>query len=135
MSDQTAGFIERVVRYGAVAYAFGFLVVMTHTWRLGLPVITLVDPVYVWLGLPFALVALAWARLEAAVRVGAAEARAGVVRLVNEQPPTSLSPEALDKLAQMIAQAAPAPMLFNPDVRLYRRLIPWLIADETRSAL
>src|SRR5262245_12223709 len=57
MAYPTSGFIDRVLTYGAVSYGFGFLVVMLHTWRLGLPVISLADPIYVWLGLPFAIVA------------------------------------------------------------------------------
>jgi hypothetical protein len=47
--------LEGVIAWTSVAYASGFFVVLLHTARLGLPVIELIEPVYVWIGLPFAI--------------------------------------------------------------------------------
>jgi len=46
--------VKTVVAWGSVSYAFGFLTVMLHTSRLGLPVLELLEPIYVWIGLPLA---------------------------------------------------------------------------------
>ncbi len=48
--------IESFLKWGAVAYAFGFLTVMTHTARLGIPVLQLIDPINIWIGAPLAIV-------------------------------------------------------------------------------
>lgn len=48
--------IEPLLKWGAVAYGAGFLTVMAHTYRLGVPVLELVEPVYMWIGWPLALV-------------------------------------------------------------------------------
>jgi hypothetical protein len=47
--------IEPLLKWGAVAYSAGFLTVMLHTHRLGLPVMQLIEPIYVWIGAPFAI--------------------------------------------------------------------------------
>ena len=49
--------IEPVLKWGAVAYAFGFFTVMIHTRKLGLPVLELTEPINIWIGLPLAIVA------------------------------------------------------------------------------
>jgi hypothetical protein len=47
--------IETVLAWTSIAYASGFLVVLLHTGSLGIPVIELIKPIYVWIGLPFAI--------------------------------------------------------------------------------
>jgi hypothetical protein len=46
--------IEPLLKWGAVAYGGGFLTVMLHTHRLGLPVMQLIEPIYIWIGIPLA---------------------------------------------------------------------------------
>jgi len=46
--------IEPILKWGAVAYGFGFLTVMVHTYLLGVPVLQLIEPVNVWIGAPLA---------------------------------------------------------------------------------
>jgi Protein of unknown function (DUF2934) len=48
--------IEPLLRWGAVAYALGFVTVLVHTWRLGIPAIRLIEPINIWVGFPLALV-------------------------------------------------------------------------------
>lgn len=48
--------IEPILKWAAVAYGFGFLTVMWHTHRLGVPVLQLIEPVNVWIGAPLAIV-------------------------------------------------------------------------------
>ncbi|HYK61081.1 MAG TPA: hypothetical protein VEV85_16735 [Bryobacteraceae bacterium] len=37
-----------------MAYGFGFLTVMVHTYPLGVPALQLIEPVNVWIGAPLA---------------------------------------------------------------------------------
>jgi hypothetical protein len=48
--------IEPILKWAAVAYAFGFLTVMLHTHKLGIPVLQLIEPVNIWIGAPLAIV-------------------------------------------------------------------------------
>ena len=48
--------LEVLISWASIAYALGFVTVMIHTARLGIPVIELIEPIYVWIGLPLALV-------------------------------------------------------------------------------
>lgn len=48
--------IEPILKWGAVSYACGFLIVMIHTARLGIPALQLIEPINVWIGLPIAIV-------------------------------------------------------------------------------
>lgn len=85
----TEGLVKQVVSWGSIAYAFGFLVVMLHTWRLGLPVIELIHPIFIWIGLPLATVAFFYRQLSAAFHRNSSEianeARAGWSLAVNAQ--------------------------------------------------
>lgn len=49
--------IEPALKWVAVAYAFGFVTVMLYTYRLGIPVLQVIEPVNVWIGAPLAIVA------------------------------------------------------------------------------
>lgn len=63
MKNEGGVSLEGLIRWGSVAYACGFLVVFLHTARLGLPVLELIEPVYIWIGLPFAILGLFSRRL------------------------------------------------------------------------
>lgn len=56
-SGDTKSVVEQVITWASVSYAAGFFIVLLHTWRLGLPVLDLVQAVYVWIGMPLALFA------------------------------------------------------------------------------
>jgi hypothetical protein len=49
--------IEPLLKWAAVAYGGGFLTVMLHTYRLGIPVVELIEPIYIWVGTPLAVAA------------------------------------------------------------------------------
>ncbi len=49
--------IEPVLKWIAVAYGFGYLIVLVHTYRLGIPMLQLIEPVNVWIGAPLAILA------------------------------------------------------------------------------
>jgi hypothetical protein len=49
--------IEPVLKWAGVAYMFGFLIIMVHTYRLGIPTLQLVEPINIWIGAPLAVVA------------------------------------------------------------------------------
>jgi uncharacterized membrane protein len=48
--------VEPLLKWAGVAYGAGFLTVMLHTHRLGVPVVQLIEPIYIWVGLPLAVV-------------------------------------------------------------------------------
>jgi hypothetical protein len=47
--------IEPLLKWAGVAYAGGFITVMLHTHRLGVPVMQLIEPIYILVGIPLAL--------------------------------------------------------------------------------
>lgn len=47
--------IGPLLQWVAVAYGAGFLTVMMHTHTLHIPVVELVEPIYIWVGLPLAV--------------------------------------------------------------------------------
>ena len=49
--------IEPILKWVGVAYVFGFLIVMFHTYHLGIPTLQLIEPLNVWIGTPLAIVA------------------------------------------------------------------------------
>lgn len=60
--------IEPLLKWGAVAYVFGFGIVLVHTYRLGVPMLQLMEPVNVWIGLPLAVVVYFLDKIYSAVR-------------------------------------------------------------------
>ena len=44
--------IKAVVGWASVSYALGFITITLHTSRLGFPVFQLIQPLYIWVGLP-----------------------------------------------------------------------------------
>jgi hypothetical protein len=56
-SPSSESAIKTVLAWGSLSYAFGFFTVTLHTSTLGLPMIELMQPVYIWVGLPLAGVA------------------------------------------------------------------------------
>ncbi len=61
--------LQALLAWGSVAYAAGFLTVMVHTARLGIPIIELIEPIYIWIGLPLAIVIFSTRWLLKAVRI------------------------------------------------------------------
>jgi hypothetical protein len=56
-ADDRKALAERVIAGASVAYGLGFAVVLLHTARLGVPVLELVKPIYILIGLPLAMLA------------------------------------------------------------------------------
>ena len=49
--------LQSILAWVSVAYALGFITVMVHTAQLGIPIIQLLEPVYILVGVPLAIVA------------------------------------------------------------------------------
>jgi hypothetical protein len=129
MSDASPGFVERALTYGALSYAFGFLVVMLHTARLGFPVIALLDPIYVWIGFPLAVVAFFAAQIWAAARQNIFAAREGLRAAIRNIRPAEGKPlaESFGGLAVSFANAFPIlPFGSGLTVHAYLKLFAWL---------
>jgi hypothetical protein len=62
LSEAQSKQIEALIAWGSIAYAAGFVTVTVYTARLGIPVIQILQPVYIWIGFPLALVifSLGW---------------------------------------------------------------------------
>lgn len=50
--ESTRKWVESLLTLASLTYGLGFLTVFVHTGRLGLPVLTLLEPIYVLVGLP-----------------------------------------------------------------------------------
>ncbi len=48
--------VENFLAWGSISYATGFFTVLAHTATLGIPVIEILKPIYIWTGLPLAIV-------------------------------------------------------------------------------
>ncbi len=82
----SSGLIERILAHAAIAYGLGFVVVMLHTARLGFPVIVLLDPIYVWIGLPLAVIVFFGAQVVALIRTEVRGARENLMTALQTLP-------------------------------------------------
>ena len=55
--------VEQLLAWATVSYGCGFFIVLLHTARLGIPVVDLLKPIYIWVGLPLALAGFAGSRV------------------------------------------------------------------------
>ena len=55
-NDNESKNIQNILSWGSVAYLAGFFTVMLHTASLGIPIIEILKPIYIWIGLPIAIV-------------------------------------------------------------------------------
>jgi len=136
MANGTDAFVERTLKYAAFSYGCGFVVVMLHTWRLGLPVIGLLDPVYALAGVPFALAALLMTSIVTSLLESAAAVRTGVRQAMSQELATSTQVADAKELAEILAttmgNAFPiVPFAFGLSVRLYRWLTRLLLERIT----
>jgi len=114
------GPLKKILTWGSVAYACGFITVLLHTWKLGLPVVELIKPIYVWIGLPIAMVAFFWERILLHFRTQgsmlAAEFRRSLIALSDE-----IKPKEIDLVAEWLGIFATIPgiWLFRPLLRRF----------------
>ncbi|MBI1930442.1 hypothetical protein HYR99_40115 [Candidatus Poribacteria bacterium] len=47
--------VETILGWASVAYAAGFVTIMIHTARMGIPVVELIKPINIWIGAPLAV--------------------------------------------------------------------------------
>lgn len=48
--------LEAILKWGSIAYGLGFLTVLPNTVKLRIPILDLIEPVQVWVGIPLAFV-------------------------------------------------------------------------------
>jgi hypothetical protein len=85
--------IEPVLKWIGVAYAFGFLVVLVHTYRLGIPMLQLIEPVNVWIGAPLALLAFFLDKIFEGLTRAVRNLRASVKKAAEIRQDLSADPE------------------------------------------
>jgi hypothetical protein len=118
------------VAWAAISYAFGFLIVLLHTARLGLPVLELLKPVYVWIGLPLALVAYFANQLVEPVRRRAKAIRQKFTEALGHgvEPHRTLQENA-DALIEALGLIGPIPRFVT---NAYRSVLYRLIAVRSK---
>jgi hypothetical protein len=121
------GKVKLLLAWASTAYACGFVIVTLHTWRLHLPVIELLHPIYVWIGLPLAVVAFFFEHIASAFRKRSArfayEVRDGWAQAVS-----ALNQEELNLAASFIGMIKALPglggLLSVPFIRAVESLSP-----------
>lgn len=108
--------VDSIAAWASVAYGCGFLVVLLHTGRLGLPVIELLEPIYVWIGLPFAALAFFGRRLLSWLKAHSTWHRDQLISALNDEN------EEHDPIADFVAEAGRAWLWFLPRRWASRRL-------------
>lgn len=136
-SPEEKSFVERAVAWTAISYAFGFFIVLLHTSRLGLPILELVRPIFVWIGIPLALLIFFSARLARLIQARMVVARAATALYFKEIPEASVvsayrdsSPQVVvDRMAREAAQAMPILMPRRIMVYLFKVALGKIVAD------
>ncbi|HEX4963810.1 MAG TPA: hypothetical protein VF173_23495 [Thermoanaerobaculia bacterium] len=108
-TDDRKALAEKLIAWASVAYGFGFAVVLLHTARLGVPVLELVKPIYILIGLPMAILAffsrqiLKWLRAEAVAN------RDELVAALREQHILESDPQkdVIEKVIRSLSRAMP----------------------------
>jgi hypothetical protein len=106
-----------------LSYAFGFFTVTLHTWRLGLPVVELIEPIYIWIGLPLTIVAFFWKHLLSQFRKNAS-ALATQFQSSISTVSGRVAPAEIDLVAQLLAVLAALPgirLLLRPSLQRFIR--------------
>jgi hypothetical protein len=119
--------IEPLLKWGAVAYGFGFLTVMWHTRALGIPVIQLVEPINVWIGSFLAVVLFFLDKIVARVK-GASEELAEAIRAAKKQREEMRNWSDPQKLYDAIIAT------FDQAYLLFRRPSSWVPKRALQSA-
>lgn len=117
-SDDAEDSIKTALAWGSLSYACGFVTVMVYTWRLGLPVVELIEPIYVLVGLPVAAVAYFWRWLVLYFKQESStlivQLRASAIQITGKDPPGNID---------LVGEAL-RPLVFLPGFRFVR---PYLI--------
>jgi len=125
--------VEPILKWGTVAYAFGFLTIMLYTNRLGIPVLQLIEPVNVWIGAPLAVAAFFFDKLYAVMKRNTADLflrirKARDVRnRLNSKPDseiTDLFRHVIDLLVDSLTLLTADLDLFGVSRKLIQALIP-----------
>ena len=137
VAKATEDYVKHLVAWASVSYTLGFGIVTLRTWRLGLPVIELLHPIYVWAGLPVLVVLFfsrrittmclrAGDRAAMDIRQGWAQARYPAIR--NEFAVIEYMQAAARALPLSLGGAAPIPAI----VRLFS-LTEILTAERSKD--
>lgn len=107
--DQPKALAERLIAWASIAYGCGFLIVLIHTARLGVPVLELVKPVYILIGLPLAALGYFSRQIVSWIRATALASRDEVVSALREPYISSKDEQSVnvDKFLQAFSQAVP----------------------------
>lgn len=128
--------IEPILKWAAVAYGLGFLTVMWHTHRLGVPVLQLIEPVNIWIGAPLAIVVFFLDKLAKAANTVTIDfvQRVREIRQVSRESPEKLSIEwASDILARSLTQLVAPIAVFGlgPAITITKALVS--LYNESKS--
>src|ERR1700733_3353806 len=61
--ETKSGPVGEIIGDASLSYAFCFFTILTHTAQLGVPIVDLAEPLYVWVGLPIAAVTFFWKQI------------------------------------------------------------------------
>jgi hypothetical protein len=123
--------LQSILAWGSVAYVLGFLTVMVHTARLGIPIIQLLEPIYILVGVPLAVVAFfsreLWKLLKARtarLRYELQQTRAEITKIRAKQAEIKTVEEATSYLAQVLGNVL---LIVMPNVTLLQLPVSALV--------
>ncbi len=141
--------IEYFLAWGSVAYIAGFITVTVHTAQLGIPVIEILRPVYIWVGLPLAIVIffIRWLWNMVRARINRIRGEFGAIREETNEllVSRSITNKSVVELADVYIESysvmlafLPLPFLFSPIIKALqnrlRRLIERALVRSLRKA-
>lgn len=121
--------IEPYLAWGAIAYGAGFLTVMWHTSRLGIPVIQLIEPINIWVGAPVAIVLFLLRRIALYARDGARQFRLALQNVRAEEHDLTTGALTLDEAYDRLVKVVDAARTLFPT------LFPWPLDSILTSIL
>nr|WP_159373703.1 hypothetical protein [Cupriavidus taiwanensis] len=122
--------VKSLVTWTSISYACGFFIVLLHTWRLGLPVIELIHPIYVWIGVPLAMFGYFLDHIFGYFQRGASEAMEDVRTGWSRATGLDASGDLSDDLLKALRPALFLGPLSYPVARLMNR---WLCSVATKE--
>lgn len=128
-ADNTKVLAERLIAWASIAYGCGFVIVLLHTARIGIPVLDLIKPIYVWVGLPVAFAMFFARQILGHLKRHAAANKAELLRAIRSNPASNAS-EATDRLIDTVAYITPWYLPRRTVQKIFRSILDRILAAQ-----
>jgi protein-S-isoprenylcysteine O-methyltransferase Ste14 len=131
-TEKLSGPIGTILGWASISYAFGFFTVLVHTAKLDLPVIDMIEPIYVWVGLPIAAVTFFWRQIFGLVRIEFSEIKSDIEANITRRS-VDLTPPEVQAVSLILAMIKATPTVGTLFAKLAQPFVERVISKEAQD--